>query len=704
MSEMRLSNEFDTLFPLDMDLSGLRIVIIESSENRLIVKAVKKDLQDKLALYNNAALDLDEVYITSAWQIPYTVGEVYRQHGQRFDPFPIIVVLACLIEESIPTDFRSLCDSISSSLMRVSIDNNIPLVNGVIMAATELQAERICQGRGSSLTGNHETFGGELATEAICLPGIRRVIKNLDADEDIKTEDSEARGERNEEYLYALVGNFVLNCTGKEGKLPWKSLPEDMKRFKNITIGKSPQENKNVCIMGRKTWESIPERFRPLKDRINVVISTTTSTGDYPDEVRISRSLQEALERLKEEKDNHGEIFVIGGASLIKEAMNLPECRTMYTTRVGIDPWECDVIIDKINEHVWEPISVSKTFSHDGIPYDFVDYRRKENGKVCETLLAECRPKSRFQHDEYEYLRLIEDIIENGEESDNRTGVGTRTIFSCHMRFSLRDGVFPLLTTKRVFWRGVLEELLWFIKGDTNAKHLSDRGVKIWDLNGTREFLDGRGLSHREEGDLGPVYGFQWRHFGAEYVDMHTDYSDGVDQLAQVIKQLKENPTDRRIIMSAWNPQALPLMALPPCHVMCHFYVNAKRELSCAMYQRSADMGLGVPFNIASYSLLTYMLAQVCDLKPGEFCHHLGNTHVYENHIEPLREQLKRTPKPFPLLKINPDIKCIDDFKASDFELVGYNPWGKIPMQMAVPHGPGPAFEALRAAKLGLSI
>merc|ERR1712078_670112 len=262
--------------------------------------------------------------------------------------------------------------------------------------------------------------------------------------------------------------------------------------------------------------------------------------------------------------------------------------------------------------------------------------------------------------------------MDEGVANDDRTDVGTISVFGTTMRYDLRTS-FPLLTTKRVFWRGVVEELLWFVRGDTNAKHLSDQGVKIWDGNGSREFLDKRGLSHREEGDLGPVYGFQWRHFGAKYVDMHTDYSgQGVDQLAECIKKLKEDPTDRRIIMSAWNPADLGLMALPPCHMFCQFYV-ANGELSCLMYQRSCDMGLGVPFNIASYSLLTCMMAQVCGLKPGEFVHTMGNAHVYQNHIEPLKEQLKRTPRPFPVLKINQDVTDIDGFQASDFELVGWS-------------------------------
>eukprot|EP01006_Ploeotia_vitrea_P036486 TRINITY_DN66026_c6_g1_i2.p3 TRINITY_DN66026_c6_g1~~TRINITY_DN66026_c6_g1_i2.p3 ORF type:complete len:253 (-),score=136.10 TRINITY_DN66026_c6_g1_i2:83-841(-) len=252
------------------------------------------------------------------------------------------------------------------------------------------------------------------------------------------------------------------------------------------------------------------------------------------------------------------------------------------------------------------------------------------------------------------------------------------------MRFSLRDDVFPLLTTKRTFWRGVAEELLWFISGSTNGKLLSDKKIRIWDGNGSREYLDSIGLTEREEGDLGPVYGFQWRHFGAKYTDVHADYSGhGIDQLAICIDKIKNNPNDRRIIMSAWNPTDLKQMALPPCHMFCQFYV-ANGELSCQMYQRSCDMGLGVPFNIASYALLTRLVAQVCDLKPGEFVHTLGDAHVYLNHVDALELQLQREPRPFPKLKINPEVKDIDGFKFSDFTLVGYNPHGKIPMKMAV--------------------
>ncbi|XP_059350281.1 thymidylate synthase-like isoform X2 [Daphnia carinata] len=252
------------------------------------------------------------------------------------------------------------------------------------------------------------------------------------------------------------------------------------------------------------------------------------------------------------------------------------------------------------------------------------------------------------------------------------------------MRFSLRNGKFPLLTTKRVFWRGLMEELLWFVRGSTNAKELQEKDIRIWDGNSSREYLDSIGLKDREEGDLGPIYGFQWRHFGAKYDNMHSDYSgQGVDQLKNLIHTIRTNPEDRRMILTAWNPSALREMALPPCHCLAQFYV-ANGELSCQMYQRSADMGLGVPFNIASYSLLTYMIAHVTGLKPGEFIHTLGDAHVYSNHISALEKQLEREPRPFPTLKIARQVSDIDDFKAEDFVLEGYDPHPKIPMDMAV--------------------
>ncbi|XP_047545676.1 thymidylate synthase [Vanessa atalanta] len=287
-------------------------------------------------------------------------------------------------------------------------------------------------------------------------------------------------------------------------------------------------------------------------------------------------------------------------------------------------------------------------------------------------------------HDEYQYLNLVKKIIETGEKRIDRTGVGTLSIFGAMQRYSLDNNTLPLLTTKRVFVRGVIEELLWMISGNTDSKVLANKGVHIWDANGSRAFLDNLGFTDREEGDLGPVYGFQWRHSGAEYVNAKTDYqTQGIDQLKNVINTIKNNPNDRRMLMCAWNPSDLSKMALPPCHCLAQFYV-ANGKLSCLLYQRSADMGLGVPFNIASYALLTHMIAHVTNLQAHEFVHTTGDTHVYLNHIEPLKIQLERQPRPFPTLEIARKIESIDDFKYEDFVIKNYNPYPKIEMEMAV--------------------
>lgn len=292
--------------------------------------------------------------------------------------------------------------------------------------------------------------------------------------------------------------------------------------------------------------------------------------------------------------------------------------------------------------------------------------------------------------EEQAYLDLCARIVAEGERRTDRTGTGTFSLFAPPaLRFSLENDRFPLLTTKRTFFRGIAEELFWFINGRTDARLLAARGVHIWDGNGSREFLDGRGLQANREGDLGPVYGFQWRHFGAEYRGCDADYAGcGVDQLQQVIDTLKTDPFSRRIVLSVWNPLAEKHMALPPCHILCQFYVSeradGRRYLSCQMYQRSGDMGLGVPFNIASYALLTKLVAHVTGLEPGEFVHVLGDAHVYANHVDALAEQCARTPASFPTLRIARPVARIEDFTLDDLVLENYTPQKKIGMPMAV--------------------
>jgi len=255
-------------------------------------------------------------------------------------------------------------------------------------------------------------------------------------------------------------------------------------------------------------------------------------------------------------------------------------------------------------------------------------------------------------HPETAYLDLLRRVLEKGSYQNDRTGIGCYSLFGDQIRFPIKD-TFPLLTTKKVFWKGIVEELLWFLKGDTNNKNLKEKGVHIWDGNSTREFLDKTGLTHYKDDDCGAIYSFQWTHFGAEYKDCNTDYTGkGVNQIDWIINEIKTNPNSRRMMMSAWNPADLKKMCLPPCHVSAQFHVRDGKYLSCHMYQRSCDTLLGLPFNIASYALLTYLIAAKTNLIPEELIISLGNVHIYSNHIEQVKEQLTREPLPWCQLEI----------------------------------------------------
>ena len=261
------------------------------------------------------------------------------------------------------------------------------------------------------------------------------------------------------------------------------------------------------------------------------------------------------------------------------------------------------------------------------------------------------------------YLSLMRHVLDHGVEKSDRTGTGTRSVFGYQMRFDLGEG-FPLLTTKKLHLRSIIHELLWFLKGETNTRYLKDNSVTIWD-----EWAD-------EEGNLGPVYGYQWRSWPAPN-------GAHIDQIGDILKQITTNPDSRRIIVSAWNVADIPKMALAPCHAFFQFYV-ADGRLSCQLYQRSADIFLGVPFNIASYALLTMMIAQVCGLKPGDFVHTLGDAHLYLNHLDQTREQLSRQPRPLPAMRLNPDVKDLFAFRFEDFTLENYDPHPAIKAPIAV--------------------
>ena len=297
-------------------------------------------------------------------------------------------------------------------------------------------------------------------------------------------------------------------------------------------------------------------------------------------------------------------------------------------------------------------------------------------------------------HPEKQYLSLIKNIIHNGTKQKGRNG-NTKTIIGASMRFPLFNNNIPLITTKKLAWKSCLKELLWFINGETDNTILQKQNVKIWNDNASREFLDSRELFHYEENDLGPIYGYQWRNFNKKYknkkiLNRHKELSKffgkgkgEIDQLQNIIESL-QNPKEinsRRLIMTAWNPCQLKQMALPPCHVLSQFHV-LNNKLSCTMYQRSGDIGLGIPFNIASYSFLTILLAHHCNLEPGEFIHFIGNSHIYEEHEDALLEQIKREPFHFPKCYINKKYNDIDYYKAKDFTIKDYEYHDKIDMKM----------------------
>lgn len=370
---------------------------------------------------------------------------------------------------------------------------------------------------------------------------------------------------------------------------------------------------------------------------------------------------------------------VIGCENLYKKAIENPKCKFIYKTEFYNFS---ENLKKKHNKSLLQIINNKIETNDKNIKLFFSIYLNKNYNLFNVDIQHNFKIKYK---EEYKYLHLVQKCIYKGIFKEDRTGTGTFSLFGKKMTFNLKNNTLPVLTTKKISFSVIVKELLWFISGSTNAKVLTKQNVHIWDSNSSKTYLNSIGLNEREEGDLGPIYGFQWRHYGANYKGIHHDYkNEGFDQLSYCINLIKNDPNNRRIILNSWNPTDIPIMALPPCHMMCQFYVR-KNKLDCIMHQRSCDMGLGVPFNIVSYSLLTIMIAQICNLKPGKFIHSLGDLHVYSNHVEPLLNQLDRIPRPFPKLIINrPNIKNIDDFEVSDFKLVDYNPYPQIKMKMSV--------------------
>lgn len=421
--------------------------------------------------------------------------------------------------------------------------------------------------------------------------------------------------------------------------------------------------------------------------------------------------------RMLEDMEGIDRVFVIGGEKVYADALKMDECHVLHLTRVLDEPDEsCDAFFPDVDWSQFMEVDASDPMVENDTRFEFLTYVRRPYGAADRERDGPVPVK----HDEDQYLDLVRRILDSGVSRTDRTGVGTVAVFGAQMRFDLRNGQFPLLTTKRVFWRGVAEELLWFISGCTDGEVLSAKGIRIWDGNGSREFLDRLGFHDRRPGDLGPVYGFQWRHFGAKYATCDADYAgQGIDQLAQVIEMIKTQPDSRRIIMTAWNPSDLVRRVLLIGKHRLNERSTASDGTSTLSYvlpvlrqrwravlplvstivrygpwgplqcMRSGLPFLGhfltvSPYKIASYALLTRLIAHVCGLKAGELIHTLGDAHVYMNHVDALKEQLKRTPRPFPTLTINSSTTSIDGFKFEDVHLDGYNPYPAIKMDMAV--------------------
>lgn len=443
---------------------------------------------------------------------------------------------------------------------------------------------------------------------------------------------------------------------GSNGKLPWgRTLKQDLVRFKRLTAG-------GTLLMGRKTWESIG--CKPLPDRNHVIISRDAkNVRGSP--TAVASSLDDALARAY---DMNRPVFVVGGANIVQEAWTREDCTVVELTRVYRRYSDANTRVDLtlLNRRFQLHGESTLCESDDRVAFQFETYRRISG--------------------EQRYLDLVKRVMDRGVVRTDRTGVGTKALFGQTLRFDLSERRMPLFTTKRVFWRGIVEELFWFLRGSTDVNELTAKGIHFWDANASRSFLDNRGLTTNRTGDIGPAYGFQWRHFGAKYRGCAAAHDgSGVDQIKNIERLLRDNPSSRRILLTAWNPSDLSKTALPPCHVLAQFCVDDDKNLTCCLYQRSADLGLGVPFNVASYALLTHLFAHCAGLRAKELVHTMGDTHLYLNHEKPMMQCLERTPLPAPRIMIDaPEVRCIDDLKPEHVTLEGYRCHASVPMKMAV--------------------
>lgn len=455
--------------------------------------------------------------------------------------------------------------------------------------------------------------------------------------------------------------------SSKTNSIPWR-LPEDLKHFKTITTQTSKKEYVNAVIMGRKTWESIPPRFRPLPDRINIIVSTTLEAPptDAKDTF-VANSYQAAIS-LTDDFPNIDNTFIIGGSSLYNMAVTDKRLRHVYLSRYQASHPEADVLFPT------EIITTNLTL---------VD---SSQSSTNEKLTFETYTAPNLE--ERAMLGVMGEILASGIENPDRTGVGTLSVFGKQMRYDL-SASFPLMTSRKAFMRQILEEFKFIMSGSTDVTKLQAKKVHIWDGNTTREFLDKRGLTHLPEYDMGPTYGFAMRHFGAKYETCKTDYTNkGFDQLKYVIDTIRSDPTSRRIRISIWDPCHLDDVALTPCLNQFDFYVNTERKtLDLLAFLRSSDTFLALMWNTTYCAIFCHVVAKLTGLKPGELIMNTANSHLYLNHVEQAKLQVSREPYPFPSAHITKTLKTIDDIQdleVSDFRIRGYTAHPAIKADMAV--------------------
>ena len=460
------------------------------------------------------------------------------------------------------------------------------------------------------------------------------------------------------------------NCGlfGIDGELAYQSIT-DLSNFSRLT------KTFGNVVMGSGTWRSLPSNMKPLPDRFNIVISNNPEIVKEVEEINQHNVI--CIPSIKEAFNVVDEPCFIGGAKLLTDLFSgkyASKIEKIYLTKFNDDSHPENGVYLNLPLEDYKVVGqyLSKTSS-------VLVY----TGNKVDMNMTHLTYKRRVEKGNYEqqYLDTMKEILKLPPR-EGRNGL-THSTFGLQFKYDCSDGLVPAVTTKQFAWKTCIKELLWFIRGDTDNKILQEQNVHIWDGNSTREFLDSRGLTHNREGDLGPVYGFQWRHFGAKYVDCDSDYSgQGVDQLKMCVDMLKNDKYSRRIIMSAWNPPDLDKCCLPPCHLMLQWYVDSNDKLWLQFYQRSADMFLGVPFNMFSYSVFLHMMSKKTGISPGGVVHSIGDAHIYADHKDAVIEQLKNTILNQPKIKINFKDNWAD-YDITDFELIDYKSAGKISAPMS---------------------